>query len=69
MENKITKKEEIKLAYLKKFGQLPPIPMIQCHGTDDPKYIKMLLYAITKGRKVTEKDIDKFFSIKPGVDY
>jgi hypothetical protein len=69
MEDKITKKDEIKIAYMEKFGSLPSIPMMQCSGNDDPKYIKMLLYAIAKGRAVKPKDYDKFFPIKPGMDY
>lgn len=69
MEDKITKKDRIKISYIEKFGTLPAIPMIQCSGKDDPKYINMLMYALKKGRAVTNKDVDKFFPLSEGVDY
>lgn len=61
--------EKILDTYLDKFGKFPAIPMIQCSGRDDPKYLKMLLYAIKKNRPVTEEDEEKFFPDFEGAIY
>lgn len=69
MATEVNGKNKIKLdpqqvldAYREKFNVgYPPIPMMQCSGRDDPQYIKMLWYAIRKGRPVTEEDEERFF--------
>lgn len=61
--------EKTLLQYIERFGDLPPILMMQCEGERDPRYIKMLMNALRKNRKVTEEDLDKYFPIKPDVLY
>lgn len=67
MNEKLTKSTIIK--YCEKFGKLPPIPMMQCTGETDPQYIKMLMNALRKNKKVTMEDINKYFPSKPDVLY
>lgn len=69
--NRATKLDADKILsdYFDKFESYPAIPMMQCSGKDDPRYLKMLLYAIEKNRPVTEEDEDKFFPCYDGVRY
>ncbi len=47
--------------YLEKFDDLPGIPMIQCSGRDDERYIAMCEAAVKRGTPVTDEDYDEFF--------
>ena len=61
--------ENTLIKYSEKFGELPPIPMLQCTGERDPQYIKMLMNALRKNKKVTMEDISKYFPSDPDVLY
>ena len=61
---------DIAQEYLLKFGEeLPAIPMFQCSGFDDPKYLEMLKNAIERGSPVNEKDYETYFPIEKDVLY
>lgn len=68
-KQKKARNEKIINSYLKLFGSLPPIPMMQCSGHNDPRYVKLLLFCIKKGRKATESDIEKFFPMEEDMIY
>jgi hypothetical protein len=55
--------------YAEKYGELPRIPMMQCSGVRDPKYVKMLFSALAKGKKVTEEDYNKYFPMEEDAVY
>ena len=61
--------ETILRQYVEKYGELPRIPMMQCTGTNDPKYVKMILSALVKGRKVVEEDYEKYFPMEEDAVY
>lgn len=55
--------------YIDKFGEMPYIPMIQCSGEDDERYIAMCEAALKRGTPVTDEDYDKFFPIDENALY
>ncbi len=55
--------------YVDKFGHLPGIPMMQCSGLDDEKYIAMCAKAVKRGTPVCEDDYDEFFPVDGDVLY
>lgn len=55
--------------YLTMFGDLPGIPMMQCSGEDDERYIAMCEKAIKRGTPVNEDDYDEFFPIDEDAVY
>ena len=63
-------KEEVLNEYILAFGgSLPSIPMMQCSGYYDNKYIAMLKSAIKRGTPVDSDDVEEFFPIDDDATY
>lgn len=68
----ISKEEakKIHLEYCEMFDDyLPDFPMIQCTGYEDERYLKMLQYAMSQKRPVTQEDEEMFFPRQEGALY